>query len=160
VSQGEADKDADSNDDAGDDGRLVSQSQAEDDVSSSTGLARVSHILHKKEPRIRLDTAQHSQEQNKHFTTQSQQSAYQSSDVLHNTELQISITTAQHKAKNQHIHCATQRNTEIRISVDVAGVIHRAKKSARLLQNTEPGISLDAAQSRAKSSIATTRPQV
>ena len=46
VGQGEADKDADGDDDARDDGGLVSQSQTKDDVSGSTGPAGVGHILH------------------------------------------------------------------------------------------------------------------
>ena len=45
MRQGEADEDADSDDDARDDSRLVTQSEAKDDVSGSTSLARVSHIL-------------------------------------------------------------------------------------------------------------------
>lgn len=58
MSQGEADEDADGNDNAGDDSGLVSQSQTKDDVSGSAGLARVGHILHNIKPSIRLGTAQ------------------------------------------------------------------------------------------------------
>ena len=46
VCQGETDVDGHCDDDAGDDGGLVAQSQAKDDVGSSSGLARLGHILH------------------------------------------------------------------------------------------------------------------
>lgn len=46
VGQGEADEDADSDDQARNDGRLVAQSQPEDDVSGCTSLASIGHILH------------------------------------------------------------------------------------------------------------------
>ncbi len=45
VGQREADVDADGDDEAGDDGGLVAQRQAKDDVSGGTSAASVSHIL-------------------------------------------------------------------------------------------------------------------
>ena len=45
VGQGEGDIDADGDDEAGDDGGLVAQRQAKDDVSGSASAAGVGHIL-------------------------------------------------------------------------------------------------------------------
>ena len=45
MGQGEADEDADSNDNTWDDGGLVAQRQPKDDICSCASLARVGHIL-------------------------------------------------------------------------------------------------------------------
>ena len=49
VGQCEADKYSHSDDQAWDNGRLVAQGQAKDDIGGSTGAARVSHVLCKSE---------------------------------------------------------------------------------------------------------------
>ena len=48
VGQGEADEDGNGDDDAGDDGRLVAEGQAEDDVGGGSGAASISHVLQEK----------------------------------------------------------------------------------------------------------------
>ena len=46
VGQAEADENADGDDQAGDDGRLVAQRQAKDDVGGGTSATRIRHFLH------------------------------------------------------------------------------------------------------------------
>ena len=49
VGQGEGHVDADGDDEAGENGRLVAKGQAKDDICGGTSAARVGHVLHQQE---------------------------------------------------------------------------------------------------------------
>ncbi len=94
MSQGEADKDADGDDNAGDDGGLVSQSQTKDDVSGSAGLARVSHILHNTEPPFRLNAEAMAQGPKREPHRVENQTAHSTNMAQHTGENQTAYSTS------------------------------------------------------------------